>query len=141
LQDIREGDVSSQKKRAGIYLPTDEGCSYPMGRIHAVFKADGDETDGRYSISEWWLEPHTKGPGAHSHEEDDVFFVIEGTMSFLADVVWADFDSRGHLAVATAGGELKVLEIKDGDFETLFSHDMNPLRPDPVEAPAWATQW
>jgi hypothetical protein len=25
----------------------------------------------------------TKGPGTHSHEADDVFFVIKGTMSFL----------------------------------------------------------
>jgi hypothetical protein len=26
-----------------------------MGPVRAVFKADGDETRGRYSISEWWL--------------------------------------------------------------------------------------
>jgi hypothetical protein len=53
-----------------------------MGPVRAVFKADGhDETGGRYSISEWWLDPYTRGPGAHAHEEDDVFFVIEGTMS------------------------------------------------------------
>ena len=37
-----------------------------MGRIGAVFKADGEETAGRYSISEWWLEPNTQGPGAHA---------------------------------------------------------------------------
>ena len=49
-----------------------------MGPVRAVFKADGKETAGRYSISEWWLAPRTKGPGAHSHEEDDVFYVIEG---------------------------------------------------------------
>ena len=55
-----------------------------MGRISAVFKADGDETQKGYSISEWWLEPNTQGPGAHSHAEDDVFYVIEGTMSFLS---------------------------------------------------------
>jgi hypothetical protein len=34
-----------------------------MGRISAVFKADGAETGQLYSISEWWLDPHTKGPG------------------------------------------------------------------------------
>jgi len=61
-----------------------------MGRISAIFKADGDETNKAYSVSEWWLEPHTQGPGAHSHEEDDVFFVIEGTMSFLLDDHWVD---------------------------------------------------
>jgi quercetin dioxygenase-like cupin family protein len=59
-----------------------------MGRISALFKADGAETANSYSISEWWLEPNTKGPGAHSHAEDDIFFVIEGTMSFLVDATW-----------------------------------------------------
>ena len=59
-----------------------------MGRIGAIFKADGAETESRYSISEWWLEPHTQGPGAHAHPEDDIFFVLEGTMSFLLDEAW-----------------------------------------------------
>jgi len=69
--------------RPAIFLAPGAGRAYPMGRIAALFKADGDETRGAYSISEWWLEPHTDGPGAHAHAEDDVFFVIEGTMSFL----------------------------------------------------------
>lgn len=69
-------------KRSAIFLPPNEGRPYPMGRISAVFKADGNETLGGYSISEWWLEPHTQGPGAHAHDEDDIFYVIEGTMSF-----------------------------------------------------------
>ena len=62
-------------ERNGIFLQPGEGRHYPMGRIAARFKADGDETTGAYSISEWWLEPHTKGPGAHDHPEDDAFFV------------------------------------------------------------------
>jgi len=65
-----------------------------MGPLRAVFKADGDETRGRYSISEWWLEPYTRGPGAHKHEEDDVFFVIEGTMSFFVGGAWIDARAR-----------------------------------------------
>src|SRR3954469_1095377 len=89
-------------KRVGIFLPPGEGRSYPMGRISAVFKADGDETQGGYSISEWWLEPHTQGPGAHSHEEDDVFFVIEGTMSFLLGDKWIDAP-RGSFVLAPGG--------------------------------------
>ena len=54
-----------------IVLRPGEGRSYPMGRISALFKADGDEPAGRYSISEWWLEPNTQGPGAHSHDAGD----------------------------------------------------------------------
>jgi quercetin dioxygenase-like cupin family protein len=81
---------SSQKTASSkvVFLAPGAGRAYPMGRIAAVFKADGDETGSRYSISEWWLEPHTKGPGAHSHAEDDVFYVIEGTMSLFVDGHW-----------------------------------------------------
>jgi quercetin dioxygenase-like cupin family protein len=61
-----------------------------MGSISAVFKADGAETAGTYSISEWWLEPHTQGPGAHAHPEDDTFYVIEGVMSFFVNGAWID---------------------------------------------------
>jgi quercetin dioxygenase-like cupin family protein len=76
--------------RNAILLAPGTGRAYPMGRIAALFKADGDETANRYSISEWWLEPHTQGPGAHTHPEDDVFYVLEGTMSFLAGETWSD---------------------------------------------------
>ena len=76
--------------RAPIVLKPGEGRSYPMGRIVALFKADGAETAKGYSISEWWLEPHTQGPGAHSHPADDVFYVLEGSMSFLVDDKWID---------------------------------------------------
>lgn len=77
-------------KRAPVVLTPGDGRSYDMGRIQAVFKADVAETADRYSISEWWLEPNTTGPGAHAHPEDDVFFVIEGTMTFLVDDRWGD---------------------------------------------------
>jgi mannose-6-phosphate isomerase-like protein (cupin superfamily) len=70
-----------------------------MGRIAATFKADGAESAGRYSISEWWLEPHTQGPGPHSHEEDDVFYVIEGVMSFFVDGRWIDAPKGSFILV------------------------------------------
>lgn len=79
-----------ETQREGIFLAPGAGRAYPMGRIGAIFKADGAETKRAYSISEWWLEPHTQGPGAHSHPEDDIFFVIEGTMSFLIGDRWVD---------------------------------------------------
>ena len=73
-----------------------------MGRIAALFKADGGETRGAYSISEWWLDPHTEGPGAHSHAEDDVFYVIEGTMSFLLGDRWIEAP-QGSFVLAPGG--------------------------------------
>jgi mannose-6-phosphate isomerase-like protein (cupin superfamily) len=89
-------------KRKGIFVPPGGGRPYPMGRIASVFLADGPETAEKYSVSEWWLEPNTKGPGAHLHEEDDMFYVIEGTMSFLLGDRWVDAP-RGSFVLAPAG--------------------------------------
>ncbi len=79
---------SGSPGREPVVLPPGAGRAYEMGGMHAVFKADGLETRHQYNVSEWWLEPHTLGPGAHSHDEDDVFYVIEGTMDFLVDDDW-----------------------------------------------------
>jgi mannose-6-phosphate isomerase-like protein (cupin superfamily) len=92
----------NETNRRPIFLLPNEGRAYPMGRISAVFKADGDETREGYSISEWWLEPHTQGPGAHSHDEDDIFYVIEGTMSILVGDRWIDAP-RGSFVLAPGG--------------------------------------
>lgn len=92
----------STTKRDGIFLAPGEGRAYPMGRISAIFKADGEETQSGYSISEWWLEPHTQGPGPHSHGEDDVFYVIEGTMSILVGDRWIDAP-KGSFILAPGG--------------------------------------
>ena len=89
-------------KRSPIILAPGAGRSYPMGRIGAIFKADAAETDSRYSISEWWLEPHTQGPGAHSHPEDDVFYVLEGVISFLVNETWTDAP-RGSFVLVPGG--------------------------------------
>lgn len=116
-----------QDDRKPIFLAPGEGRSYAMGTISALFKADGKESAGNYSISEWWLEPYSKGPGAHSHDEDDIFFVIEGTMSFLIGEEWRqapkgsfvlapggithDFENRGE----TRAGVLNI--SAPGNFE------------------------
>jgi mannose-6-phosphate isomerase-like protein (cupin superfamily) len=94
--------------RRPVVLGPGEGRAYPMGRISAVFKADGAETAGGYSISEWWLEPHTTGPGPHSHPEDDVFYVLAGTMSVLVGTEWTD---------AAAGSFVLVPGNVTHDFE------------------------
>jgi mannose-6-phosphate isomerase-like protein (cupin superfamily) len=94
--------MSTTAGRSAVFLLPDEGRRYPMGRIQALFLADGEETQERYSISQWWLEPHTKGPGPHAHPEDDVFFVIEGTMSFLLGDRWVDAP-RGSFVIAPSG--------------------------------------
>ncbi|MDI6027140.1 cupin domain-containing protein [Corticibacterium sp. UT-5YL-CI-8] len=96
-----------------IVLLPGEGRRYELGKMTAVFKADGPETDERYSVSEWWLEPNTTGPGAHAHEEnDEVFYVIEGIASILVGDRWID---------APKGSFLRIPARIQHDFENRTS--------------------
>jgi mannose-6-phosphate isomerase-like protein (cupin superfamily) len=121
-------DERSSPVREAIVLAAGHGRAYPMGRISALFKADGAETGARYSISEWWLEPHTQGPGPHAHAEDDIFYVIEGTMSMRIGERWVDA-AKGAFVLVPGGithdfenrGETRagVLNLSiPGGFET-----------------------
>jgi mannose-6-phosphate isomerase-like protein (cupin superfamily) len=85
--------------RRPVVLGPGAGREYAMGRIRAVFKADGAQTGGAYSISEWWLEPRTRGPGAHRHDEDDVFYVIAGVMSVQVGEEWIDAPAGSFVLV------------------------------------------
>lgn len=83
-----------------IFLPPGRGRSYRAGPMRAVFKADGLETEDRYCVSEWWLEAGDSGPGPHSHEDNvEIFYVLEGTMSFLAGNTWLDAPRGSFLRV------------------------------------------
>lgn len=91
----------SAGRSAPIMLGPGEGRSYALGPMSAVFKADEAETGCAYSISEWWLEPHTPGPGAHSHEaHDDIFYVLEGTVTFLIGETWTPVAKGGFVRAA-----------------------------------------
>jgi mannose-6-phosphate isomerase-like protein (cupin superfamily) len=95
----------SRSDRQPIVLAADEGRHYALGRMRAVFKADGAETGARYSISEWWLEPGTAGPGKHSHDaNDDIFYVIEGTAHIWIGDRWIEAP-RGSFVCVPAGIE------------------------------------
>lgn len=100
--------VKPPTARTPVVLGPGEGREYDMGRISAIFKADGAETVTRYSISEWWLDPNTRGPGAHTHQEDDIFFVIEGTMSVLVGEAWTHANKGSFILVP--GGILHDFE-------------------------------
>jgi quercetin dioxygenase-like cupin family protein len=92
----------SSSDRKPLIVNPDQGRKYDMVRMRAVFFADGDETDGRYSISEWWLEPRTRGPGVHSHGDDHIFHVLAGTLSLLMDGNRTDAP-RGNYALIPGG--------------------------------------
>ena len=110
-----------------------------MGRISAVFKADEEETQSRYSVSEWWLEPRTQGPGAHSHPEDDLFYVIEGTLSVRVGDEW--FECPKGSFVLVPGGVTHDFEnrgvVRAG---VLNFSSPGPFEPDMPSIVEWFAQ-
>jgi mannose-6-phosphate isomerase-like protein (cupin superfamily) len=89
--------------RKPIILEAGEGRAYACGPMTAVFKADGAETAGRYSVSTWQVRPHSPGPGAHSHEaNDEVFLVTEGRMAILVGDEWHEAGA-GAVVIIPAG--------------------------------------
>jgi mannose-6-phosphate isomerase-like protein (cupin superfamily) len=117
---------SSVTPRQAIVLAPGQGRAYPMGRIRAVFKADEAETESRYSVSEWWLEPRTQGPGPHSHAEDDLFYVIEGVMSVRVGEEW--FECAKGSFILVPGGITHDFENRGG----VRAVSLTSLRQDPL---------
>ena len=91
-----------ESKRKAVVVRPGEGRAYELGRMRAVFFVDGDEADGQYSISEWSIEAATAGPGAHSHPDDHVFYVLEGTLRLEIDGQRQEAP-RGSYAVIPGG--------------------------------------
>lgn len=90
-------------ERTTIYLPLEAGRRYQLGAIQAVFKADGAETGDRYSVSEWWLDPQSDGPGQHRHDaNDEIFVALVGRPSVFAGDRWYDLET-GSTIVIPAG--------------------------------------
>jgi mannose-6-phosphate isomerase-like protein (cupin superfamily) len=73
-----------EEAQRALVLTPGKGRRYPLGRMEAVFMADGKETNDSYCASTWHVEANSTGPGPHKHDaNEEVFFVIEGTMTFL----------------------------------------------------------
>lgn len=83
----------------------------------------------------WW-----SGGLADTHTPRFALHLPTGERLDMPGVVWADWDHRGRVLVATADGHLRALDPADGLAE-LESHDLNGLTPDPAPAPAWAERW
>jgi mannose-6-phosphate isomerase-like protein (cupin superfamily) len=122
-------------QRKPIVLSPGGGRDYPMGRIRSIFKADEAETARQYSISEWYLEPNTKGPGPHSHPEDDVFYVIEGTMSVLVGDDWIDAP-RGSF-VLIPGGVTHDFENRTNERAGILDFTNGVFEPEMTGIAAW----
>jgi mannose-6-phosphate isomerase-like protein (cupin superfamily) len=103
-----------------IILAPGAGRAYEIGPMRGVFKADGPETDDRYCVSEWSLEPGGPGPGPHHHEHNvELFVVTEGTMTFLVGEEWIDAPRGTFLRVPA--GVTHDFQNRSGQRATAFN--------------------
>jgi mannose-6-phosphate isomerase-like protein (cupin superfamily) len=88
--------------------------------MRAVFKADGTETGGRYSVSEWTVAPHSRGSGPHSHEDsDELFLITDGTLAVRVGDNWVAAP-RGTFLLIPAG-MVHDFENRTHEPATLFN--------------------
>ncbi len=80
-----------------------EGDSISMGASSVLFKAEGDDGDGTFSLTEITLEPGFPGPVLHRHRTLlDSFYVLEGTLSLRLGDLEAEA-AAGSYAVVPPG--------------------------------------
>ena len=44
-----------------------------------------EETDGQVSVTEIVVPPHSAGPPLHTHDFDEAFYMLEGTLTFQVE--------------------------------------------------------
>lgn len=108
-----------------ICLPPGGGRRYGMGRLTALFKADGAETGERYSASEWLLDRGQPGVGAHCHQHnDEIFLVLEGTPEFLLGDTWTPCPAGSFLRIpAGVTHDFRNQETTQARFFSVFLGD------------------
>ncbi len=83
-----------------------EGRLYKLGahnKTEVLFKADGEEVNNQYAITEWWIDEGGPGPDAHVHEtNDELMYVLQGPVTVLIDDNWKELDT-GSLVVIPSG--------------------------------------
>src|SRR5260370_31333147 len=68
-----------------IVLKPGEGRIIPLGPIQMVVQEDGTHTRGTLSVAEFTVPPHAPTPPPHIHHaHEEVFYVLEGELEFLA---------------------------------------------------------
>ena len=68
-----------------IVLKPGEGRVISLGPIHMIVQEDGTQTRGILGVAEFTVPPHAPAPPAHIHHaHEEVFYVLEGELEFLA---------------------------------------------------------
>ncbi|MBE3012833.1 hypothetical protein IL992_27140 [Microbispora sp. NEAU-D428] len=72
---------------------------------------------------------------SYLREDDD------GILTPLSEAVWADWDSKGRLLMATRGGVVMINDRRSGSWTQIWSQNLCDLTPAPAPSPHWAQAW
>lgn len=114
-----------------LAIPPEAGESVDLGSLGVVWKIEGFESEGRFSVVEHPIPPRTLAAPLHfHHREDEYSFVLEGTLGgLLGEEVteagpgsWV-FKPRGEWHTFWNAGETpcRIIEvISPAGFEDFF---------------------
>ena len=67
-----------------IVLHSGEGQSITIGTSQCTFKLTGKDTQGRFGLFEYVLQPETEGPSPHIHKKmTEIFYVVKGELELV----------------------------------------------------------
>lgn len=78
-----------------------EGREVTAAGITVLLKSAAEDTGGRWTMYEYETPPRFAGPPPHWHREtEEAFFVLEGTIRFVADGEASDVPAGGYLRIS-----------------------------------------
>ena len=90
---------TSEPALSPVILRAEEGSTLTAFGDVVQFKLSGEQTGGGLALG-MCLTPPGGGPPPHLHrQEDELFLITEGTVSFLANGTWTDVGPGGAVFV------------------------------------------
>lgn len=103
---------------SGILRPAGNATVGDLGPNRAVFSLTGEETGGKYSLTEFTMAPPpTPGPPPHIHEDaDEAIYVLEGTLEM----------GIGEQSLTGSAGS--VMLVPQGTLHSIANPGPGPVR-------------
>src|SRR5215208_6066239 len=115
--------------------------SVPSLRTNVLLRRE--ETGGHVSVTEIVVPPHSNGPSLHTHDFDEVFYLLEGELVFQVEEAQAagelSFAPRNVAhTLANHSDALALLVCTPAGFERHWAR--TAAKAAGVEPPQWALQ-
>ena len=99
---------TAQDITSPIFVNPEGNKTWNIFGLQIIGKIFSEDTNGAYSVIVSTTPPDGGAP-PHVHEiEDELFYVLEGTMSFLMDDEWVDAPAGSFVLVP--GGVLAIID-------------------------------